>query len=765
MDDHIIGKPRKLNVRPVSPPVLLLFAALCLLWTPAVAQDASGGTGGVAGSGSISGTVRAEVQDLIPTVMVMAFPADSSAAGTAATYHAIPEPEGRYEFTGMEAGRYIVVARSPEFEIQFFDHVSSHVDASVVSVMADSVTAGVDFDLVRFGAGTSALSGIVTSAEDGLPIEGAWVMATLQSDRASNQGYTFSAHSDSDGQYTIANVAAGSYRVKSGASGYQEQFFDHADGPADATPVTLVEGVETGAVDFALRRAGSISGRILDRDGEPMEGVFLEAFDRSSDSLGVIADSISGGVGTDGTIGRFPGGTVSGPGGLYRLEGLAAGEYLVRAVHFVGRTTVIWYDGISGPLEATPVAVAAGAETPDVDFSFAISGGFGMMSGQVMNANGVAVESAFVRAYAECVPRSGADCPVVEMAVSGPDGNFHFPLLQAGDYYVSAGARGVWNYIERWYPAGVTVLEALPVTVLRDVPTDGVDIVLPQSPGSASVSGTVSSSGGAALAGARVWVESKADPSGAIGHPPVQAWAPTDSTGRYSFPELPTGTYTLGAAYGDGDRFGQIWFEVSATRELATPLVLAEDEERTGVDLIVERQYLYGGIHGVVTDQDTGKPVPRAFVRTRAETANFVGAPILYTEPFAITDSLGHYRFERLSIGSYTISAHKSTGFNYLGGGWVGDLAGPRPGRGRHVAGSLVRRCHTERWRRAHRGTGPCGRQRLLVRLDANGRRAAHCRLGSAADGDDPGLARLRAVLQHGHRPRRPLHRDWSTRR
>ncbi|MFT5517241.1 MAG: protocatechuate 3,4-dioxygenase beta subunit [Rhodothermales bacterium] len=664
--------------------VVLLFAVCCSAWTPAVAQDASGG---VTGSGSISGTVRATVPELIPTVMIMAFPADSSAGGAASTYFAIPEPEGGYVFDGLEAGEYIVLARSPEFEVQFFDHADSQGNASVVTVADSAVTAGVDFDLVSFGVGTSALSGVVTSADDGLPIEGAWVVASRQSHRPSGHGYTFSARTNTNGEYQIADVAEGSYRVSSGAPGYQEQFFDHTARPADAAPVILLPDQETGAVDFALERAGSIAGRILDRDGEPLEGVFLEAFDLSSDSLGVAADSLFGGIGADGTVspGRplppstvgSPAGTVSGPDGLYRLDGLAAGEYLVRAVHFSGWLTVVWYDGVSAPSDATPVPVTPGEETPAVDFTFPVSGGFGMMSGFVTTADGAGVESAFVQAYLGCVPGPLALCPVVEMTVSGPHGRFEFPFLQAGDYYVSAGARGVWNYIERWFPGGVTAPEALPVTVLRDVPTDGIDIVLPQSPGSASLSGAVSSTDGAALAGARVWIESAVDPSGAFGNSPVQAWAMTDSTGAYAFPQIPPGTYTLGAAYGDGDRFGQIWYETSATHEQATPIVLVADEERSDVDLVVELNFLYGGIHGVVTDQETGAPIPGAFVRARAQTASITGAPTLYTEPFAVTDSIGQYRLERLSLGSYTISAHTGAGFNYFGGGWVSDLATP----------------------------------------------------------------------------------------
>jgi uncharacterized surface anchored protein len=146
--------------------------------------------------------------------------------------------------------------------------------------------------------GTGSISGTVTDSATGLPIEGVKVAAGCCGGRY--------AYTNADGQYTIAELAAGDYQVKATKEGYVMKMYPER--------VHVEEGQAVTGIDFALAAlaggSGSISGTVYDKTtNEPIEGVK------------VIAGHCHGG--------RY---AYTNADGQYTITGLADGSYTVKAM-------------------------------------------------------------------------------------------------------------------------------------------------------------------------------------------------------------------------------------------------------------------------------------------------------------------------------------------------------------------------------------------------------------------------------------------------
>ena len=113
---------------------------------------------------------------------------------------------------------------------------------------------------------------------------------------------------------------------------------------------------ETRNIDFALNRGGTISGRISDRDGEPIVGAYVNAHT---------------GFATDIDFAYNYGWAVTDEEGKYTMSGLRSGAYIVSASASTSWYTITkWYDNVTSVEEATPVSVVHNQDTPGIDFEF-----------------------------------------------------------------------------------------------------------------------------------------------------------------------------------------------------------------------------------------------------------------------------------------------------------------------------------------------------------------------------------------------------------
>ena len=154
---------------------------------------------------------------------------------------------------------------------------------------------------------------------------------------------------------------------------------------------------------------------------------------------------------------------------------------------------------------------------------------------------------------------------------------------------------------------------------------------------SSSVSGTVTDAGGQPLAD--VCVEVFGDSGGDT--------TLTDGEGRYVVEDLGAGEHLVSFNTCADPRPGLAaeYYDDAASVEGAEPVVLADGEQRTGIDAALQPG---ATISGTVTEQDTGDPLADICVVVFAEESGLLALDI--------TDADGSYAMDTLHAGDYLVS-------------------------------------------------------------------------------------------------------------
>jgi protocatechuate 3,4-dioxygenase beta subunit len=162
--------------------------------------------------------------------------------------------------------------------------------------------------------GTGSISGRVTAADTGLPIRRAVV--TLAAQRRAT-------HTDHEGRYQFTQLPPGQYTIFANPGNHRADYqslpygatLSTATGmPNRVKPIELADGQEIANADIALPRSGVITGTVLDVDGQPLSRL----------SVSVLAVR-------PGSEPMQRGGSSTDDRGQYRIFGLPAGDYIVRA--------------------------------------------------------------------------------------------------------------------------------------------------------------------------------------------------------------------------------------------------------------------------------------------------------------------------------------------------------------------------------------------------------------------------------------------------
>ena len=165
---------------------------------------------------------------------------------------ALTDAAGMYAIEDVPLGSYQVVASKEGYQ----------TSSLTVSVLSET-TAVADFSLNQVIV-PGTITGSVTDAQDGSPIEGATV----------SDG-TRMATTDTSGKYTIVDVPPGSYEVTAGKEGYENV----------SSTVDVLSGT-TVVADFSLNQvvvAGSVTGTVTDtEDGSAIPGVMVSDGSRTA---------------------------------------------------------------------------------------------------------------------------------------------------------------------------------------------------------------------------------------------------------------------------------------------------------------------------------------------------------------------------------------------------------------------------------------------------------------------------------------------------
>lgn len=167
------------------------------------------------------------------------------------------------------------------------------------------VLAGEDSPTPTPLSGSSSIEGTVRDA-DGTPLAGVSVKGFFFASRESH--FSRKGETDAGGAYGFTGLPACTVKITVELTGYAK---------ATRSLITLTENNHLTGMDFALSKERTISGRIVDTDQEPIQGVFATARPDGEKFLKGAARPAGSGA-------------RSGDDGRYSIGALSEGTYTVR---------------------------------------------------------------------------------------------------------------------------------------------------------------------------------------------------------------------------------------------------------------------------------------------------------------------------------------------------------------------------------------------------------------------------------------------------
>jgi hypothetical protein len=298
-------------------------------------------------------------------------------------------------------------------------------------------------------AAPGVVAGIVTARETGEALGGVavWAEPTAPSFAAvAAGGEPPSAVTGPDGRFVL-ELDSGEYRLFSDGEGLLGQEYGQTTPGSGGTILRIGEGERVDAA-FGLLRTRTISGRVIDDDGNPVAGmpVFGQAF-QFVDGNQVLSDLIDIRFGSRSRT-RRPvepgmGVAVTDAPGVYRLTGFPPGEYYVAA-----RT-----QPVAGAADRGALVPVYYRDTPDVGSAVPVTVDGGDVAGIDIEwrplqpvwvrgtVSGSGLEGAPFISLGLQTPEGGRAAPIAAGARVGADGRFELQVGPSRSYVIFASAR------------------------------------------------------------------------------------------------------------------------------------------------------------------------------------------------------------------------------------------------------------------------------------------------------------------------------------
>ena len=549
--------------------------------------------------------------------------------------------DGSYIITGLNRGVYILMAGAEGYMPQYFSFAYHIWEASPVDVSPPEITQSMDFYLEPNIQGNGSISGQVTvEGADNEPIPYGVIYASL----IGNPFYSEIAYTDENGNYSISGLRPGEYIVSAEAEWFFGETYDNVPiyEQGEATPVEVVDGDNTPNINFSLSRGGTISGKIIDQDGEPVTNAELWAYALNENGE------------PDPDRPSFYGYGLTDENGEYLVSGLFEGDYVVQA-NIYGRyfSLTRWYDNVEQFEDATPVSVIFGENTSGIDFNVDISTDTGSLTGSIAYENGAAVLEAQVRLESLTNP----NFYYYFSAQPDADGTYRFDEVPVGTYRVALEYWTDWYYRVIWYDNAVSPEDATPVEIILDQQTENIDFILPESDG--EIAGVVTDENGTPIPNAYIQISANG-----FGHPYEDTffwgYATTDSEGNYSIQNIPDGEYYLTVFFCSFYDCIQRWWPDAEYVETAEPVIVTDGStDPLSIDFKLPIELGTATISGTVINQD-GTPLAGANISVMPYeyiTPGGNDGGVWTTQMYTITDSSGYYSFNTLPSGTYLMYA------------------------------------------------------------------------------------------------------------
>jgi protocatechuate 3,4-dioxygenase beta subunit len=159
-----------------------------------------------------------------------------------------------------------------------------------------------------------AISGSVANASTGAPLTKVEVLL----ETADNQSTFGATTTDAKGNFTLADIPPGRYRLKGSRNAYLDTYLGAHRPGANGTVINLEPGQELKDLQVKLFPFGVISGTVRDTDGEPLVGVNVKLFRQKFVRVGHRVFAADATATTDDL-------------GQYRVPNLEPGKYFVLA--------------------------------------------------------------------------------------------------------------------------------------------------------------------------------------------------------------------------------------------------------------------------------------------------------------------------------------------------------------------------------------------------------------------------------------------------
>jgi hypothetical protein len=255
------------------------------------------------------------------------------------------------------------------------------------------------------------LSVSVFDVNSGRPVSEATVVLSRE------DGTVLEVETDSEGQAVLPELRPGAYWVRAEKAGY----VDLLDRNGRGRPI-VVSAANKNPIRIGLTRTATISGQVVDDQGNPLQGANIVAVVRRGiDSAPLYTRS--GGPGHTDESGK------------YRLHGLPPGQYSVAVVPFgeASGFAPVFFPGSSSPGEAQFFELKPGETTASVNLRVATVE-TRSISGKV---SGMPADASADRAAVALVTRDGL-LVAVSGATAGADGAFVLRDVPPGEYQLIA---------------------------------------------------------------------------------------------------------------------------------------------------------------------------------------------------------------------------------------------------------------------------------------------------------------------------------------
>ncbi len=504
------------------------------------------------------------------------------------------------------------------------------------------------------------------------------------------------AVTDASGNYTLANVPPGSYRVSEtqpvGYASVSDKDGGNLDIIGDVTLVVVLPATANTGNNFVEEQTGVISGTVMkDTDNNntgdtPFSGVTVTLY----------TDPNGDGNPADGVAYGAP--VVTNGSGVYSFTGVVPGTYVVVETDLSGYQSVSDGDStVDSPL--TP-ADAANTNTNDNRLAVNLATGetdsgndfvdeqFGSITGQVLKDtdNNNTGDAPFASVTLTLLnsdgtvydsdPLTGGIQPLT--AVTDGSGNYSFANLPPGNYRVSETQPAGYASVSDKDGGNLDVIgDVTLIAVAAGAANTGNTFVEEQY---GAITGTVTKDttndtvGDAPLATVTVRLFADADNNGVADSGTPVATQTTDINGNYTFSNVLPGGYVVVevdpagyASVADADSTADLAgspadFANGSQTDSLLPVNLKAGETDSGNDFVDRGSgsigdYVWNDRDGDGS-QETGEPPlagVRVFLDTDSDGSYDVG------EPFSTTSSTGAYSITGLGPGTYAVRVDTTT--------------------------------------------------------------------------------------------------------